>query len=236
LELKVTSSFERQKCALELASDLGLDYLSEVNEGLVLQVGQRLELREANSKTGPVYVDFEALVKRPKYKKDLLAKAVGIKGSYRPIVIDATAGLGQDAFMLASYGCEVTMIERSKIIAALLQDGLARTKQLEAVSRLTLFLGDAKDLLPNLTRPDVIYLDPMYPESGKTALKRKEMRLFRELVGDDVDVLEVLELALQAAIKRVVLKRPLKAPTLGKPNLHYQGSTIRFDVYTMLGK
>ena len=216
--------------AQAIAQELALSYARDLDQGLVLQVSERLELREAGSKTGPVYVDFEVLAKRPKQKKDLLAKAVGIKGIYRPKVIDATAGLGQDAFVLASYGCQVTMIERSKVIAALLQDGLERAKHLEVVSRLELLQGDAKELLPSLDA-EVIYLDPMYPESGKTAAKRKEMRMFREVVGDDLDVPELLEIALQIAQKRIVLKRPIKASKLGKPNVIYQGSTIRFDVY-----
>ena len=85
--------------------------------------------------------------------------------------------------------------------------------------------------MPELDKPDVVYLDPMYPESGKTAAKRKEMRLFRELVGEDLDIEELLEVALNTAKKRIVLKRPLKAPKLLKPNTIYKGSTIRFDVY-----
>jgi 16S rRNA (guanine1516-N2)-methyltransferase len=231
VRLTISGKAEKIKKVNELALRLDLSLSSDQRSGLVLYLGERLELLEAGSKTGPVYVDFETLAKRSKQKKDLIAKAVGIKSSYRPTIIDATAGLGQDAFILASYGCQVTMIERSKVIAALLQDGLERARHLETVSGLTLLQGDAKDLLPTVPTPDVIYLDPMYPESGKTALKRKEMRLFRELLGDDLDVDEVLELALQTAQKRVVLKRPLKAKKLGKPSSIFEGSTIRFDVY-----
>ena len=230
--LTVTSTSEKQIQAQNLAREWVLAYLAQSESGLALHFGaERLELRQAGIKTGPVYVDFLFLSKRPKQGKDLLAKAVGIKGNYYPTIVDATAGLGQDAFMLASYGCQVTMIERSPVIAALLQDGLQRAKNLEAITRLQLITGDAKKVLLELERPDVVYLDPMYPESGKTAAKRKEMRLFRELVGDDLDVEELLEIALNTAKKRIVLKRPLKAPKLGKPNTVYQGSTVRFDVY-----
>jgi 16S rRNA (guanine1516-N2)-methyltransferase len=124
------------------------------------------------------------------------------------------------------------MIERSPIIAALLQDGLERAEGLEPLSRLQLITGDAKEVLLELAQTsEVIYLDPMYPESGKSAAKRKEMRLFRELVGDDVDITELFEIALQTARKRVVLKRPLKAPTLTRPSHVLEGKTVRFDVY-----
>jgi 16S rRNA (guanine1516-N2)-methyltransferase len=212
-----------------------------VAANLFLVVGERLELREANAQTGPVYVDFETLANRPRQSKDLIAKAVGVKGSYRPTVIDATAGLGQDAFTLASYGCKVLMLERSPVIAALLEDGLERAKGLETVSRLSLQVGDAKRLLlglekPALEKPDVVYLDPMYPDLGKVAAKRKEMRLFRTLLGDDTDIDELFEIALKTASKRVVIKRPLKAPELAKPNVSFAGRTIRFDIYVNSSK
>jgi 16S rRNA (guanine1516-N2)-methyltransferase len=218
--------------ARALAQALSLPWCQELpHQGLTLHVSQRLELRQAGSNTGPVYVDFLPLTSRFKQGKDLLAKVVGIKGNYRPTVVDATAGLGQDAFMLALYGCQVTMIERSNVIGHLLQDGLERAQDLEPSSRLKLILGDAIKILPDLEKPDVVYLDPMYPESKKTAAKRKEMTVFRTLVGDDLDIPELLELALHTAQKRVVLKRPLKAITLLKPNTVYKGSTIRFDLY-----
>ncbi len=224
----VASSPLFQAKAAQLARRLELSFQGDAD--LLLTVGERLELREANAKTGPVYVDFQKLAQRSKNAKDLIAKAVGVKGKYQPTVIDATAGLGQDAFKLAAYGCRVLMLERSPIVAALLQDGLERGGGLEALSRLTLQLGDAKALLPTL-QADVVYLDPMYPDLGKSAAKRKEMRLFRELVGDDTDVTELFEIALRTANKRVVVKRPLKAPELAKPSFTLLGKTIRFDVY-----
>jgi 16S rRNA (guanine1516-N2)-methyltransferase len=217
-----------QAKADELARRLELPQTSQAD--LFLVVGERLELREANAKTGPVYVDFQKFSQRKKQAKDFIAKAVGVKGTYRPTVTDATAGLGQDAFVLASYGCSVVMLERSPVVAELLQDGLARSQNLKEISNLTLYQGDAKHLLPTL-QADVVYLDPMYPGLGKSAAKRKEMRLFREVVGDDTDVAEVFEIACQTANKRVVVKRPLKAPALAKPSFNLVGKTVRFDVY-----
>jgi 16S rRNA (guanine1516-N2)-methyltransferase len=232
----VASSPIFQAKAEDLAKQLGLSL--DTDATLYVVVGERLELREANARTGPVYVDFANLAQRPKQGKDLIAKAVGVKGGYRPTVLDTMAGLGQDAFILAWYGCEVRMLERSPIVHALLKDGLERAKDdkelSDIVSRVLLNHGDAKLVLPTLSqneKPDVVYLDPMYPESSKSAAKRKEMRLFRELVGDDLDVQEVFEVALETATKRVVIKRPLKAPTFGKPSFVTKGTTLRFDVY-----
>jgi len=87
--------------------------------------------------------------------------------------------------------------------------------------------------LPGAERPEVVYLDPMYPHTGKSALQKKEMRLFRRLVGDDEDVPRLLQAALGCATKRVVVKRPRTAPPVLelKPSLAIEGKTTRFDVY-----
>lgn len=242
MALVVTSLPELKEKAIALAQTLGLPYVLEPLHGLMLHVAdERLELREAGSKTGPVYVDFSALKRKygvgvRRRPVDLIAKAISAKQHLS--VFDATTGLGQDAFVMALYGCQVRMLERSKVVHALLEDGLERAKNdkdlAEIIARMSLSYGDAKQILPTLAQtkcPEVIYLDPMYPESGKSAAKRKEMRLFRELVGDDMDVQDVFEVALETATKRVVIKRPLKAPTLGKPSFVTKGTTLRFDVY-----
>lgn len=221
-----------ERLALPLAEDApGATYLLTLTP-------ERLELREAGSRAGPVYVDFREARRAARPRNEALGRAVGVRGSERPTVADATAGLGQDAFLLASLGCRITLLERSSVVAALLEDGLRRARQAEGLrdsaERLTLLVGDAKTLLPTLEpRPEVVYLDPMYPERGKSALKRKEMRFFRALVGDDSDAGELLELALKVATKRVVVKRPSKGERLAgrKPHGVLPGKTVRFDLY-----
>lgn len=170
-----------------------------------------------------------------------VARACGLKPGVNPDIIDTCAGLGRDAFVLATLGARVRMIERSAIIAALLADGLARAREDEDLSawldeRLRLFQGDARALLPELCaekKPDVIYLDPMYPHRRKSALVKKEMRLFRGLLGDDGDAPELLALALSLAEKRVVIKRPKGAESLQgpKPSLALASKNTRYDIY-----
>jgi 16S rRNA (guanine1516-N2)-methyltransferase len=235
----VAASDEFRAKAEALAEELQFPF--ESGAALHLVVGERTQLREAGSKTGPVCVDFSALKRKygvgvRRRPIDLIAKAVGAK--QRLNVVDATAGLGQDAFVMALYGCEVRMLERSPIVYALLRDGLERAKADPDIagvsSKLSLKLADAKTELLTLSeaqRPEVVYLDPMYPESGKSAAKRKEMRLFREVVGADTDVQELFKVGLETATKRVVIKRPIKAPELAKPNFVLRGTTTRFDVY-----
>ena len=169
----------------------------------------------------------------------MIAKAVGVQPGVRPHVLDATAGLGRDAFVLASLGCSMTLIERQPLIAALLEDGLARARQSAEVApiaaQMRLLQGNAIELLSAWTdeAPQVIYLDPMFPHRDKSALVKKEMRLFRPLVGDDLDAPALLAAALALASHRVVVKRPRKAPCIegAKPSYVLEGKSSRYDIY-----
>ncbi|MBA8841958.1 class I SAM-dependent methyltransferase [Ochrobactrum sp. RH2CCR150] len=167
-----------------------------------------------------------------------LAKAVGLTRGVTPEIVDATAGLGRDAFLLASLGARVTLIERSETMHALLADGLARAaaeggQYAEIVGRMTLLHGDSCELLPDL-KPQVVLVDPMHPPRGNTALVKKEMRQIREIVGTDPDAEKLMQVALEAALNRVVLKWPLRAePMVGlrKPSHQILGKSTRYDVF-----
>ena len=170
-----------------------------------------------------------------------LPKAVGMKRGKTPKIVDATAGLGRDAFLLASLGAEVTLIERSPIIHELLEAGMTRAREAggdvaEAINRMTLIHGDARDLLPSLL-PEVVIVDPMHPARKKTALVKNEMRMLREIVGTDKDSIELMQIALATASNRVVLKWPQRAsPMEGIRGASHQiaGKSTRYDVF-MLG-
>lgn len=235
------SSSARQRAVL-LSRELGLP-LDCADRPLQLAVTEtRLELRETGERTGPVYVDFVggAMGKRRQggWSRDPLVRAIGRKGdSWR--VLDATAGLGRDAFVLALAGCHVTAVERSPVMAALLEDGLRRADldvQLRpVVQRLHLVKGDSRDVLDGLTeadRPDAAYIDPMFAHRAKSALSKKEMQFCRLVSGDDTDAADLLAVARRVARHRVVVKRWLHAPPLGPhPAIQYKGRSIRYDVY-----
>ncbi|MCL4152661.1 UNVERIFIED_CONTAM: hypothetical protein GTU68_047063 [Idotea baltica] len=167
-----------------------------------------------------------------------LPKAIGLKGGKTPDVIDATAGLGRDAFLLASLGCQVTLIERSPAMHALLKDGMARAADAggyhaDIIDRMTLLHGDAKDLIPTLSA-DAILIDPMHPPRGNSALVKKELRQVREIVGTDDDAVDLMRVALAHAKQRVVLKWPAKAnPIEGIRPWSHQilGKSTRYDVF-----
>jgi 16S rRNA (guanine1516-N2)-methyltransferase len=189
-------------------------------------------------RTGPVYVDFTKLDLRPNSpnlsRRQPLARAVGKKTR---TVVDATAGLAQDALLLALMGFRVTAFERSPVVAALARDGLLRLPAQATLApghQLQLITGDARALLPALSpRPDAIYLDPMFPpKRKKSAAVKKEMRLLRELVGDDTDAFELYEISRHVALDRVIVKRPDDAPPLAPdPSFSFPGKLVRYDVY-----
>jgi 16S rRNA (guanine1516-N2)-methyltransferase len=201
-----------------------------------------LSLRDLTDESlQPLSVDFSSpqLLHRLKTsgKNQPLAKAIGLKDA-PPFVIDATAGLGTDSLVLASLGCRVRSFERSETVFSLLQDGHARLQAIEPdlASRMTFENVDACAALASLSeKPDVVYLDPMYPDDGraKSALPKKTMQMFRRLLDGDEDADELWEVAMRAAKKRVVVKRPVHAPPLGtrKPNQSFEGKTARFDLY-----
>lgn len=195
--------------------------------------------------SGPVFVDFTAGKKAHRRLfgggiNQPLAKAIGMSSQHKPSVIDATAGMGADSFVLANLGCKVTMIERSETVASLLADGLQRAKQspdiAEIISRMTLINADSAAYLQSQALDiDVIYLDPMYPEKKKKAAPKKEMKLLQNLVGPDIDSEKLLAAALQVAKKRVVVKRPKGAPTIGdlKPHAEVSSPNTRYDIYSI---
>jgi 16S rRNA (guanine1516-N2)-methyltransferase len=226
-----------------LAQQLGMEFVanSTADVDLILAYGKYgLELCDIRDRrTRPVCIDFTKVDVRP-YSPNLsrrqpLARAMGKKNKS---IIDATAGLGQDAFLLAALGFQVSAIERNAVLAALLQDALSRaqkdTAEIRApAGRLSVIYGDARKIIPGLAPADIIYLDPMFPpKRSKSALARKEMRILRDLVGEDVDAWQLFEVAKAHARNRVVVKRPQHAkPLVSGPDFALSGKLVRYDVY-----
>ena len=223
------NAFTLSDCVLEAGFQLVLD-----GEGLQL-------FNRSEPKQKPIKVDFVggANDHRRKYgggKGQAIAKAVGIKGAERPSVIDGTAGLGKDAFVLAGLGCSVTLVERHPVVRALLQDGLERAWQDPQIGEWMqerMLLSEHLHIRDVTDGADVVFLDPMYPHREKSALVKKDMRAFQSLVGSDLDADELYEPAIKLADKRVVVKRPDYAEPLAgvKPTMSIDTKKNRFDVY-----
>lgn len=172
-----------------------------------------------------------------------IAKAVGLKSGVTPIVLDTTAGLAGDAFVLATLGCPITLVERSPIIFALIENAVERASLNEKFTPILkqgfdIINQDAitfisKQLEKNNTMPDVVYIDPMYPERKKSALVKKNMQILQRLHDEDDKTSKLLEAALLFAKKRVVVKRPVLAVTLDdrKPSACIKSKKTRYDIY-----
>lgn len=191
----------------------------------------------------PIFADWDSLnvgrgagisLKQP------IAKAVGLKSlnAPGPHVIDATAGWGEDAWLMASLGCTVVMVERNVIIATLLRDAIARAARHSprTAGRMSVVHADALEYLRSQPAgAQVIHLDPMFP-GEKTAAQKKPMRLLRRLVGEDGDANLLFESAWASGVPRIAVKRPPHAPTLGgKPSIVHEGKASRYDIYLRQG-
>lgn len=192
---------------------------------------------------GIMCFDFEELIQyhqRQHYalSKEPLARALGIKGEEKPLVWDTTCGTGKDSLLLYIFGAKLKSFERHPAIYLLLKDAQRRFPL-----NFSIVFGDASELLleekSDNQRPDCIYYDPMFPEkvgSKKSALPRKEMRIFKDMVGEDLDSSDFLEWALKTAKSRVVVKRSLNAEPLKKnPTASYKGKSTRYDMYKIFG-
>ncbi|MCW8955547.1 MAG: class I SAM-dependent methyltransferase [Gammaproteobacteria bacterium] len=245
------SSSHLQDKARSLARQLGLHCVPASDTDSPLQLNltdEFIELRD-NQAHNAIHVDFieGSLAHRKQYgggRGQAIAKAIGLKpGTSPPTIIDATAGLGKDAFVLACLGCPVTMVERSAIVATLVTDAIQRAMDDADFQNLRahgfdLIQSNARDYLQQLddaARPDVIYLDPMYPEKKKSALVKKNMQILQKLLGQDEDTDSLLTAALNCARKRVVVKRPKGAIAIAgpKPTMAIDSKKTRYDVYVI---
>lgn len=182
-------------------------------------------------------------IRRDRLGRELLVRAARVKGVEAPVAVDATAGLGEDALLLAAAGFEVFLFESDPVIAALLADSLRRASASdvpalrEAAARMRIAGGDSVRGLPVLARelpapPDVVYLDPMFPERRKSAAVKKKFQLIHHLERPCEDEGALLQAALEAQPRKIVVKRPLKGAVLAgvKPSYSLAGKAIRYDV------
>jgi 16S rRNA (guanine1516-N2)-methyltransferase len=246
----ITISYSDSICkrdAVQFSEKINLECISVNNLDSALGLNftpHFIELIDLENHTS-IHVDFlsGSTAHRQQYgggKGQAIAKAIGLKTAKSlPTVLDATAGLAKDAFVIASLGCPVIMVEQSPIIAKLVQDGIERAIHDENFSLVVengfkLIQQNSIEYLKSLSElPDVIYLDPMYPDRKKSALVKKNMQILQKLLGVDQETDKLLEVALQHAKNRVVVKRPKGAEQISnqKPNTTIESKKTRYDVY-----
>lgn len=184
--------------------------------------------------------DFARMLPRlrpDRLSKELLVRAARVRGVEKPVAVDATAGLGEDSLLLAAAGFSVVLYERDAVIAALLEDALARalddSRLADVASRMTLVKGDSARLLAGMDiSPDVVFLDPMFPERRRKAATNKKLQLFQRLERPCDNETELLQAAMATYPRKVVVKRPLKGPYLAgvKPSSSLMGKVVRYDI------
>ncbi len=212
---------------------------------LLLQDEQaRLSIRDLSEPAwNPLCIDFLEpqfllRLKKVEHETQLIKRAIGFKPQDDILIWDATAGLGRDAIVMIQLGYKVVATERSLILFELLFDAVSRASESEefreSLKRLKLIYGDSRALLSNLKgdeKPDVIYLDPMYPATKKSAQPKKEMQILRRLLGPDDNLQELIEVARSIANKKVILKNSPRAEFSLKPKHSLESKSVRFDVF-----
>ena len=235
----VTAEGEFLQEGRALAEKLGAAFVEEKPDALCLCLDEN-GLSLAQGETA-VSVDFSKLVRRISKSNpmgEMIVKAARIKGKETPSAIDATAGLGEDSFLLAAAGFDVTLCEYNPVICALLQDGIERAKGIPGLSaaagRMTVYEGNSIEYMASLsTAPDVVVLDPMFPERQKSALIKKKFQLIQQLESPCSGEEELLCAAVNLRPHKIVIKRPLKGAFLAgrKPDYSLAGKAIRYDCF-----
>ncbi len=233
--------------AEHFASENKLQLISKRDSEHELQLvyGENIvELFDARLNTS-IFVDFVsgALAHREQFgggRGQAIAKAIGLKHGKTPTVLDATAGLARDAYILATLGCKVTLLEQSSVLCTLIKDGIERAlasdTEHSARNLIKLICANSVHHIKHAALevpPDVIYIDPMYPERKKSALVKKDMQILHKLIGYNKKNGEILEAALEYAKQRVVVKRPIHADPINdiKPAVNISSKKTRYDVY-----
>ena len=240
-------SLKKEARLLSQATGIPLHNTAHPSSFLLHKTTDYLELIFTKEPTlKPLFIDFLSGKNQHRRlygggKGQQLAKAIGLNKFKNPSVLDTTAGLGRDAFVLATLGCQVTLLERTLPVYLLLEDALSRARECrdstlqEIIGRMTLYHADSQDYLTQLVPeqyPDVIYIDPMFPPRTKSAKVKKEMAIFHHLVGKDEDATQLLKVGISRAKKRIVIKRPRLADHLySKPSFQIKGKSTRYDVY-----
>jgi len=195
-------------------------------------------LHSDDPKEKPIGIDIDRILDRhleffrkSSVQKELFARAIGIKGSFKPRVLDLTGGLLGDSLLFLAAGCEVKSVERNPLVAFLIKSALKNARH-ELLSRFQFVESEAREILSGKPEVDVIFFDPMFEDANHKASPKKEMRIFRTLLSGDSDAEAVLKAALETGVKRVVVKRPrLSRELLDLNPVKFEGKSTRYDVY-----
>lgn len=222
----------------ELAGNFSSEEKSQFRKSIdfFLDVGEQLVLR--NQKGLRFSIDFDTdkinYQKKQIGRNHILARALGSEKGIENIH-DLSCGLAKDAVILSTLGFQVSACERNQILWLILTEAQKKSQRTE-IQKINFLNLNSMDYIANLPRAcletDAFYFDPMFPEKKKKALPRKEMQIFKALVGEDEDAYLLLSKAAELKVRRFVVKRPLRAkPLFAEPHHTLEGNLIRYDVY-----
>jgi 16S rRNA (guanine1516-N2)-methyltransferase len=195
-------------------------------------------LHSDDPKEKPIGIDVDNILgrhveffRKSSVQRELFARAIGIKGSFKPKVLDLTGGLLGDSLLFLAAGCEVTAIERNPVVAFLIESALKNARH-PLLENFHFQAGESAKILSQRPQVDVIFFDPMFEDANQKSAPKKEMRIFRNLLSGDTDAEAVLSLSLASGVKRIVVKRPRLSQTLGSGSpLRMEGKSTRYDIY-----
>jgi 16S rRNA (guanine1516-N2)-methyltransferase len=217
---------------------------SDLEQGVFLLSEKSLKFREKSQdkKERPLKVDILLTIKKLKeqfrrlgYNKEPLARAIGVKNK-PDLIIDATCGMGNDTAYFLALGLEVHSVERNPIIGLLQSHYFGKNIDHNDFRNYHFEFKPAGQAVRDLAMPPcVIYYDPMYADKNEKALPKRNMKIFRKLVGPDADIQECAA-DLLTLTQRLVVKRPVKANEIfeeGKHKVDFtsKGKSTRYDVY-----
>lgn len=238
-----------QRCGLAVMSPAQAMSNNDVIKIMFSQDQWRVHLDNGGAVVSVDFAEprFYARASHTGLQGEYVVRAVlGRKKTTQPLrVLDATAGFGHDAFLLAAAGCHVTLVEQMPLLAYLLEQAVVRASLsandllASAAARMTVTEANSVTLMQqwSANRPDVVYLDPMYAHADdegkrglkKTAAVKKNMAFLQRLTTDkrssagaktdaalyNSDGEGMIEAALTLATSKVVVKRAPGAEWLG---------------------
>ena len=223
----------------DAAPDCDGGFLVEVQQGVI-------RARQNTPGSAPVTVEFTRgrNAHRQRFGGGInqhLCRAVGLNKHPGLHIVDANGGFARDAFVMASFGARVTLLEQSTLLCEMIRHALkcaeaeADGDVAEIAARMKVVNTDSVDYLMQLPAlaTDVIYLDPMFPERRKSAAVKKDMQLLHALAGPDTSAAQLLTVSLNKARRRVVVKRPVHADPISSERLtgEVRATHTRYDIY-----
>lgn len=240
LQVECISDMSQTGCQVDGETGSQTDSKTAIQDLILLWGKEGLSLKCGKLSMRGDFTTMIPRVREGKWQHEMLVKASKLKNAQGKLTaIDATAGMGEDALLLAAAGYHVTMYEYDPIIAALLKDALRRAKKVpqlsEIVDRMQLVEDDSITAMSRMDETvDLIYLDPMFPTRQKSALIKKKFQLLQKIESPCMDEKELLEAAVKVRPKRIVVKRPAKGLYIAgkKPDFSFQGKAIRYDCFS----